>query len=96
MARIFHGLAESPSSRLNVAPLGGENLTIIFTFNTVTLSARVGVSCTISALNLIHCLLMKNTHRYLRPSQGPEMEEPEQKRPGSCPGVAYGSAGIDK
>lgn len=62
MARIFHGLAESPSSRLNVAPsLGGENLTIIFTFNTVTLSARVGVSCTISALNLIHCLPMKNT-----------------------------------
>lgn len=61
MTRIFHGLAESPSSHLNMAPLSRENLRIIFTFKTVTLFARVWVSCTISALNLIHCLPMENT-----------------------------------
>lgn len=80
-ARIFHGLAESPNSHLNVAPsLGGENLRIIFTFKTVTLSAIVWVSCTISALNLIHCLPMENTQVPEPIPRAHEMEEAEQEK----------------
>ena len=62
-ARIFCGLAESPSSHLNVdSSLCVENFRIIFTFKMVTLSARVRVSCTTSALSLIHHLSVESTH----------------------------------
>lgn len=80
-ARIFCGLTESPSLHLNADPsLCVGNFRVIFTFKMVTLSARVRVSRTISALSLIHHLSMEST-QVPEPVPGPvAVEETEQEK----------------